>query len=406
MSQAPEPTQPPTQYLTGALDWVGGHAIKTGEVDWPSIRARTLAMAPAPSSSTDTYPALRFAVQQLGDGNAFILPPGAMDSQVGPGLSAMYPDGLVTYVDAEGEAAKLGVHTGDVITTSNGKPLTSLNSGVPVGYEGRWGADFGKGPTYTMLLKKAGVGKPVEVTIPGKAYTQQVRPTGRMLDLGSAGAGLGIGYINLPIDGGSASYPADNQKIMQNIDAGSKPVCGWIIDLRQNGGGDIWSMLAATGPILGEGEVGGFLYKDGKRDTWSYRGGKVLWNGQERDESKLDGSPFQPKVPGAPVALLMSRVTEAAGELVIVAFKGRPATRTFGEPTGGGPAFVDHTQLSDDTFLSVSGAYATDRSGHVYKGRIAPDQPVTLDWTLLGQDNDPVIVAAKQWLATQTGCKQ
>jgi C-terminal processing protease CtpA/Prc len=36
----------------------------------------------------------------------------------------------------------------------------------------------------------------------------------------------------------------------------SKKPCGWIVDLRGNGGGNIWAMLAGVGPILGEGELG------------------------------------------------------------------------------------------------------------------------------------------------------
>ncbi len=32
----------------------------------------------------------------------------------------------------------------------------------------------------------------------------------------------------------------------------SKGPCGWIVDLRGNGGGNMWPMLAGVGPILGE----------------------------------------------------------------------------------------------------------------------------------------------------------
>jgi len=31
---------------------------------------------------------------------------------------------------------------------------------------------------------------------------------------------------------------------------------GWIVDLRGNGGGNMWPMLAGVGPVLGEGVVG------------------------------------------------------------------------------------------------------------------------------------------------------
>ena len=34
---------------------------------------------------------------------------------------------------------------------------------------------------------------------------------------------------------------------------------GWIVDLRGNGGGNMWPMLAGIGPILGEGIAGYFI---------------------------------------------------------------------------------------------------------------------------------------------------
>jgi C-terminal processing protease CtpA/Prc len=193
--------------------------------------------------------------------------------------------------------------------------------------------------------------------------------------------------------------------VQQGIRAADSPaLCGWIIDLRRNTGGDFWTMLAAIGPILGEGQVGGFEYRGTKRDTWAYRDGKVFWNADERSEGVIDGGVFTPGRTMPPVALLTSRVTQAAGELLVIAFKGRPSTRSFGETTSGAPVLVDHTALSDHAELFVSAAYALDRNGVVYKGPIKPDQQVPVDWTLLGTDADPGTAAAAAWLQSQPGC--
>jgi C-terminal processing protease CtpA/Prc len=181
------------------------------------------------------------------------------------------------------------------------------------------------------------------------------------------------------------------------------PVCGWMIDLRLNHGGDIWSYMAGVGPILGEGDLGGFEYLDGRREPWSYRDGEVLWNNEYREESGVDGSIYTPKRV-TPVALLTSSATQAAGELMVVAFQGRPDIRSFGGPTRGLPTLFTHTTLSDGSRLFVSGANSFDRGGTVYSGSIAPDVFVETDWSKYGTEQDPVIMAAMDWLQSQSAC--
>src|SRR5258706_11715818 len=62
---------------------------------------------------------------------------------------------------------------------------------------------------------------------------------------------------------------------------------------------------AICGPILGVGDVGGFLYADSTHELWSYRDGKVFWAGNERDESLVQGGIYKPKYAMAPEALLI-----------------------------------------------------------------------------------------------------
>jgi C-terminal processing protease CtpA/Prc len=161
--------------------------------------------------------------------------------------------------------------------------------------------------------------------------------------------------------------------------------------------------MAGVGPILGEGELGGFEYLDGTREAWTYRDGEVLWNHEYRYESDVDGSIYKPKHV-TPVALLVSPATQAAGELMLVAFQGRPNIRSFGEPTRGLPTLVTHTVLSDGSVLYASGANSFDRNGTVYSGPIAPDAVVETDWSHFGTDQDPVILAAADWLHSQSAC--
>jgi C-terminal processing protease CtpA/Prc len=103
---------------------------------------------------------------------------------------------------------------------------------------------------------------------------------------------------------------------------------------------------------------------------------------------------------------LVSPATQAAGELLWVAFQGRPDVRSFGEPTRGLPTLITHTDLSDGSKLLVSGANSFDRNGTVYNGPITPDVLVGTDWSRFGTEQDPVIRAAMDWLHSQSACMQ
>ena len=105
--------------------------------------------------------------------------------------------------------------------------------------------------------------------------------------------------------------------------------------------------------------------------------------------------------PDVPVAILTSGVTSSSGELVLIGFLGRPMTRTFGEETGGLSSSNAMKELSDGSTLFVTGHWGADRLGRIYRGAIAPDETVEIDWSLYGQENDPVILAAEAWLQTQ-----
>jgi hypothetical protein len=47
---------------------------------------------------------------------------------------------------------------------------------------------------------------------------------------------------------------------------------GWLMDLRGNGGGNMWPMLAGIGTVLGEGDLGAFESPNGDREVWFYTG--------------------------------------------------------------------------------------------------------------------------------------
>ena len=378
--------QDPHEYLENALNWIQTHAVFGDRVNWEVIRRQALVYANDPQTTADTYPAIRYVLGHIFDDNSGFTEPNAVspdqDSYIG--MTFHRPDDIVLYVDPNSPADKAGVRVGDRLLSFDESPAEHQ---------------------ILITLARAGQAEPIRIVLETTAppeYPHQPDPTGRRIPTETDW----VGYVELPPNSGSLEYPGTYpgrvHHIMLKLDR--TPVCGWIIDLRRNDWGDIWSYLAALGPIMGEGDVGGFLYPDNTHQLWSYRDGKVFWADNERYESLVEGGIYTPKREMPPVALLTSHATTAAGELVIVAFQGREKVHTFGEHTRGLPMLIVQTLLSDGVQIVMSGAYATDRKGTSYNGPIFPDEIIHTDWSQFGTDQDPVILAALDWLNTQPEC--
>lgn len=232
--------------------------------------------------------------------------------------------------------------------------------------------------------------------------TANEKPHGQLLD-------HDIGYLELPTYNKLPTVPASKDYVRLAQDAirtaDQAGACGWIVDLRNDMGGDNWPMLDAVGPLLGEGVVGWFVYPDGMKTTWSYYNGKA----QEGGKTMIGiENAYHLKHPAPPVAVLTGHNTRSAGEAIVVAFRARSHTRSFGESTAGVPTGNDLYTLSDGAILVLTVALDADRTGQTYDGPIAPDQSVPYDLSqvdLSGSSSDGLIQAATIWLRTQDRCQ-
>jgi C-terminal processing protease CtpA/Prc len=146
--------------------------------------------------------------------------------------------------------------------------------------------------------------------------------------------------------------------------------CGWIVDLRDDPGGDMYPMLLSIGPILGAGKLIGFSRRRGFDHYVSYRD-STLSGGGVRVSASVKVPPFRPS---PPVAVLIGPNTASSGEAVTIAFRGRPSTRSFGAHTFGAPNSPRSFPLSNGGSLFFSVYFDVDRSGTVYRRAITPDQ--------------------------------
>jgi carboxyl-terminal processing protease len=210
-----------------------------------------------------------------------------------------------------------------------------------------------------------------------------------------------LGYLFLPGFAGvgdSVNRQATRiQQIVRDVDALAP--CGWIVDLRENTGGNMWPMLAGVGPILGEGRVGAFVSPDGERVDWTYVDGEA--KDGDAVEAKVEGPAYALTEPSPPVAVLTGHSTVSSGEAIAVAFRGRPNTRSFGHLTAGLSTGTGEFVLSDGAWMMLAVCASADRTGQVYGSWIEPDQVVTQR----GTEGDPPLQAAIDWLLDQPACR-
>ncbi|WP_083868196.1 S41 family peptidase [Dyella ginsengisoli] len=201
----------------------------------------------------------------------------------------------------------------------------------------------------------------------------------------------GVGYIAMPSYSGlqaAARRAFVNTMIADITRVQANASCGWVVDLRRDTGGSMLPMLAGLRPLLGEGVIAGFR------------------NAQGRAYPIHAASPLDPDLPRGPaleharVAVLLGPHTASSGEVVAVAFRGRPDTRSFGQPTAGLTTGNTGYHLPDGSEIFLTTTVDIDRTGHAYGDRLPPDQLVPDDPAAKG---DATLDAARQWLTGACG---
>lgn len=156
----------------------------------------------------------------------------------------------------------------------------------------------------------------------------------------------------------------------------------WIVDLRDDTGGNMWPMLRALEPLLGDGQVGSFVSPK-KTIPWFAAGPDRMAGGADSSLS------------GARIAVLIGPRTSSSGEAVAIAFHGRADTEFFGAPSSGHSTANGEFRLPDGSVMHLTTSVDADRHGLVFGDRVVPDH------VFAASDGDDVLKAASQWLLQQ-----
>jgi C-terminal processing protease CtpA/Prc len=208
-----------------------------------------------------------------------------------------------------------------------------------------------------------------------------------------------IGFIEMEgfSSGDSISileYANDLQKLIKSID--NRNIKGWILDLRQNTGGNCWPMLAGIGPLLGNGVCGYFIGNDHNKSSWYYRDGIAGVDSVEI--CKVNNAPYNLINSNNPIAILTGPRTTSSGDVIVTSFRGKKNAKSFGESTGGLSTGNASYTLSDGSMIFLTTSIYADRMGTAYGEKIIPDNFVQFEYEKLNTDNDPVIKRAIEWI--------
>lgn len=183
------------------------------------------------------------------------------------------------------------------------------------------------------------------------------------------------GYIRIPGNSDFSFQKVDSisTDIINHINnINSKHVKGWIIDLRLNTGGNMYPILLGLKSFLGNNLViGGFRNsKNENTGTWEIK----------EKQLTIDGNILQNKtalkyqIPeNIPIIILSSFYTASAGEMTIIAFKGRNKTFVVGERTANYTTAVQGYEINNFSGINLSTDYVFDRNSTIYKSFINPD---------------------------------
>lgn len=208
-----------------------------------------------------------------------------------------------------------------------------------------------------------------------------------------------IGYIHMKgfSSGDKLSlkkYADSLQSLIKSID--NKTLNGWILDLRENTGGNCWPMLTGIGPILGDGICGYFINNKSEKSSWYYQSGESGIN--NRPIVTMTLKPYELVNKSNPIAVLTGNKTGSSGEVVVTAFHNKNNCKSFGGKTAGLSTGNKPFKLSDGSMILLTTSIYADRNGNVFGKEIEPDVGIEFSYQSIGKADDPVIEKAIEWI--------
>jgi carboxyl-terminal processing protease len=260
----------------------------------------------------------------------------------GLGLTVSMEDGAVKVIAPQEDtpAGRAGVKSGDYITHVDGKLIFggTLDEAVTM-MRGKPGSKV------AMTLVRPGNPKPIDIAMVREVIVQKPVKWEVKGD---------VGYIN--INTFSEATGADTRDAIRAIDRalGHKPL-GYVVDLRDNGGGLLTQAIAVSDAFLDRGEI-------------------VSQRGREKGDVERYYAKPGDDAKGLPIVVLTNAGTASASEIVAGALQDHHRGLVMGERSFGKGSVQTLLQLGPETALRLTTArYFTPAGRSVQEGGIEPD---------------------------------
>lgn len=213
-----------------------------------------------------------------------------------------------------------------------------------------------------------------------------------------------IGYLSIPqftnaYLEGTVMFGDSLQRLIKLFD--QRELQGWIIDLRNNGGGATPPMVLGIGPLLKKGNKAYYTNATHKPESeFYYRNGSYYEHGMnEKTVQPSLNSTVNYKVENStlPIAVLIGSGTSSAGEGVATILAGEPNVKMFGDKTAGYTTVNEFIVFPDDAVLNLSTGYLATKDMEVYEKEISPDILIK-DNGSQDSSEDVVLQKALDWI--------
>jgi C-terminal processing protease CtpA/Prc len=152
-------------------------------------------------------------------------------------------------------------------------------------------------------------------------------------------------------------------------------------------------MLAGIGPLLGEGICGYFIQPGIENVSWFYKKGAAGMGKEKNTKVTKRAYKIKGKLPH--VAVLTGPSTGSSGEVVTVAFRGRPNCKSFGQATAGLSTGNENFPLRDGAQIFLTSSIYADRNKTVFGSKINPDIAIP------EEELEQTVAKASKWLLEQ-----
>jgi carboxyl-terminal processing protease len=270
----------------------------------------------------------------------------ANDNLAGLGLIVTIENGQLKVISPQdgSPAAKAGVKPGDLIFTIDKEPTYDLTLGEA---EQKF---RGPADSEVQLTLRRGNSGPIDVKIKREPFKLQT-VAGRV-------EGGNIGYLRIAgFDGGTAAALAETvQDLRQRA---SNKLIGFVVDLRNNPGGDFDAAVSTADALIDKGEI-------------------VVVKGRKPANTKRISATPGDVAKGLPVVALINGGTAREAELVAGALQDNHRAVLLGTKSFGESSIESLIPLGNGGAIRLTTARFTSPNGHEIQGKgLEPDLGVT-----------------------------